>query len=340
MTLQLGLVTLCFFGLTACAGRALDLDHEAPSGPATADSDPGLPASGEHITEVWVDDLRLYWLDAGRFQSCLKADCKDTTLTYSTDAGRAAAGGGHVYWVEGWRPALSTPTAFACRADGCPTNPVAVAQDSHWLSVRASGPEEIFANQDYLYWSSDFDIYRCAASGCPTTPEVVASGAVTESLVFEGTHAYWIDDWLVGIWSAPFDGSEQPKLLRTLAEGGSLAVGGGYLYWTAQTQVYRCAIASCDATPPTLLATAESKISDLKIDDTTIYWLAAGSVHSCPLLGCGQSQVITPPQIPNCQGRQPRSFAIDASDIYWIDAGIVSSAYEPMPGKAIRRTAK
>ncbi|MEI9938086.1 MAG: hypothetical protein WDO69_12775 [Pseudomonadota bacterium] len=316
MTLRLGLVALCFCGLTACTGRALDLDQEAPPSPAEVDSDPGLPASLGGVRGVWVDDQRLYWLAAVRLQSCLKADCKHTTLTYPTQAnvGDAVVGGGHVYWW--WNPAGQAfdSTAFACPAEGCSTDPVTIVQEG---SVSDVAP---FAYQGYFYWSSAVDLYRCPASGCAATPEVVASGARAYSLVFDEAHAYWLD-WAGGLSSAPVDGSEPPKLLIPLAEQGALAVGGGYLYWTARKQVFRCAIASCDATPPTLLATDDSEISDLEIDDTAMYWVTANSIHSCPLSGCEQSQVLTPPRVPDLYDWNKRSFALDGSDIYWIDAG-------------------
>jgi len=315
MTLHLGLIALCFYGLTGCAGRALDLDQQTPPSSTEVAADPSLPASLDGVLAVWVDDQRLYWLAAGTLQSCRKADCKHTTLTYTTQryVGNAVVGGGHVYWW--WIPAARPyeQTALACPADGCSTTPVTIVHEN---GSTDSGP---FAHQDYFYWASTYDLYRCPASGCAATPDVVASGASPYSLVFDETHAYWLD-YSGGISSAPLDGSEPPKLLIPLTEQGPLAVGGGYLYWTAGKQVFRCTIASCDNTPATLLFTADSEISDLQIDGTALYWLAANSIHSCPLPGCEQSQVLTPPQVGYANSLTKQSFAIDASDIYWIHA--------------------
>ena len=340
--LSLGLVSLCLCCLSACAGRAVDLDR-APSSSAGAEPDPDLVSSPGNVQGVWVDEQRLYWVsyaDAGSsnidkpFHSCLKTDCKHTTLRYAKEGAElnvATVAAGHVYWASYGN------FIYSCPSEGCGARPITLAQDP-------SRPEPLFANQGYAYWPSEFDIYRCPASGCTATPEVVALDANSNEsrLVFDESRVYWMNR--AGFMSAPLDGSGPPQLVLQFAsdERALRAAGRGYLYWTVGKQAFRCAIASCDASPPTLLATANGEIHELEIDDFSMYWLANGVIQSCPLPGCEHSTALTPakawpPGDSAFTVENAPAFAIDASHVYWIEEADPSGQSSRT---VIRKTAK
>jgi len=199
----------------------------------------------------------------------------------------------------------------------------------------------IDADRDYFYWSSAVDIYRCPVNGCGAVPELVASdarGRFNAYFRVDKTHAYWLDS--AGILSAPVDGSEKPKLLVPLAEQRAVAVSDDYLYWTTESQVFRCSTAGCGASPPALLVNNESDIRAIKIDDDTMYWLAGNTIHSCQLPSCEQPQLFTPPDVADLNDFTPtESFAIDANDVYWLERRGSPYEYDRL-GKAIRRTPK
>jgi len=345
--LSLSLISLCLSCLSClgclggCAGRAVDLDRAAPLSSAGAESDPDLVSSPGNVQSVWVDEQRLYWVAVAdydvrdnRFQSCLKTDCKHTTLSYAKAGAAldlATVAGGHVYWTTYGN------FIYSCASEGCGARPVTVAQDP-------ARPDPLFAYRGYAYWPSEFDIYRCPVSGCAATPEVVALGANSAGsrLVFDEARVYWMTR--VGFMSAPLDGSEPPRLVLQFAsdERALRAAGRGYLYWTVGKQVFRCAIASCDTSPPSLLATADVEIRELEIDDSSLYWLANGRIQSCPLAGCEHSLALTPAKVwppgglgYNVENAPP--FAIDASHVYWIEE---TDASGQSSQKAIRKTAK
>jgi len=303
----------------------LDLDQGATSSPSAQQTDPKLPASLDGFTGVWVDDQRLYWLHAGSFQSCLKADCKHKTITYATNAWRTAVAGGRVYWQ------LFDGTFVGCPAEGCAASPVMLIRDD---SVGSNNDVPAFAaDQRYFYWGSLFDIYRCPVGGCEAVPEVLARNARVSFLVVDETHAYWPESG--GIRSAPIDGSETPKLLVSSTSPRVLAVSAGYLYWPVASQVFRCPTAGCGDSPATLVVTGESEISVIKVQDNTMYWLAANTIHSCQLPGCEEPQLFTPPTVSDLNDFTPtQSFAVDATDVYWLDG---QSSTDYRSGKAIRR---
>ena len=341
---SLSLVLLYLCSLTGCAGHAVDLDHTAPAASTPIGPDAGIVIAKEGFAHVWVDDQRLYWLTQfGTFQSCVKASCEHTRLTYvngnpESHLLSAAVANGHVYWVS------DRNIVFSCAAEGCDAGPVMVVQDSIL--------QRIYAHQDHVYWSSDRDFYRCPASGCGATPEIAISETSPAFPAFDGTRIYWIGGF--GIMSAPADGSASPELVVDWHLGAewiqSIAVGGEYLYWAAGTQAFRCPIASCNASAPTLLVTGNDRIHDLRVDVTTMYWSDNGHtdkwsrltdiVRSCPLEGCEQSTALTPPRLRghSLDANDSSTFAIDATDIYWIDVGDDPSS--PTRINTIRKTAK
>jgi hypothetical protein len=319
----------------------MDLDHAAPatSSDPTDSAAAAVPVvSNDSFESVWVDELRLYWVASGgyvsRLQSCLKADCEHTKLTYmqSTKQVQATVADGRVYWTSG-------STFFSCPAEGCQGEPTKVGQDP------SAGATPIFAHRDYVYWTSDFDIYRCPAQGCGKTPELVALNASANRLVFDDTRAYWLSS--LGISSVPSDGSEPPQLESARAREGdaleSLAIGAGYLYWAAGEGVFRCPIPGCSASAPTRLVTADAPITELQIDGSALYWLEANALHSCPLSGCEASLTLTPPKVaPGVWNGwdTTKPYAIDAANLYWIQG--LSTPESPLPnrGQSLQKTAK
>ena len=333
---RLGVFLLFLCGLAACNEQTLDLDRTAPASSSPQGSEAPLVADARFLG-VWVDDQRVFWISAidafnGNLESCLKEDCAHTRLRYSTNlqsASIASVAAGHSYWV--------TPEGviLSCAANGCDGKPTRMAQDPG-LGNR------LFANQDYVYWASDLDLYRCQASGCAATPEVVATNTPSaDYLTFDANRVYWIDPINSAISSAPADGSELPKRLVELPAGSaqtaSLAIGNEHLYWTVGGQVLGCQIATCSAASATLLAVANTVIEDLKVDDAALYFLEGGTIHSCSLAGCEQSSPVNPAGSRVGQGiwsGRRTHFALDANYVYWLEktGGDLATA--------IRRTAK
>jgi hypothetical protein len=338
---NLSLVSLCLCYVAGCAGRDVDLDHRAPASSAPMGSDQAVVFAEEGLAGVWVDDRRLYWLTRfGTFQSCVKTDCEQTRLSYAKgnheQAVAIAIANGHVYWT------LDLLSVFSCAAEGCETEPAMVVKDP---GLRA----QIYAHQDHVYWSSDVDFYRCPASGCAATPEIAVSDAIPYLPVFDDARVYWHSG--AAIMSAPADGSGLPELVfewdPSLKWGiGDLSVAGGFLYWRSDRHAFRCAIASCNTSAPTLLVTWDLPVYNLTIDASAIYWRGgvtdnrpADTIYTCPLERCEQPTALTPPRLATPVGvKESSTFAIDATEVYWLDLG--DDQWLSRRAKTIRKTAK
>ena len=317
---------ITFFWLLGCSTKAVELDQAPPfaSVPTTGD-DPALVLS-EEPTSVWVDERRLYWVAGGKLQSCRTTDCARSLLDYPSSVRgednvvTAVVAGGHVYWT-------SRNTIYSCPTEGCDPKPLTVTQDP------ALQPPP-FAHGEYVYWSSDFDIYRCRAVGCSGAPDVVASNSLAQALAFDEARAYWSDG--VRVMSAPVDGSAPPEIAGFDQRGaftGDLAVGGGYLYVSDNLHIFRCPLANCDASPPTLLVTASGSgpLTQITLDGSTLYWDDADTLRSCRLPACTDPRAIATLRQGTSVG--DKLFAIDTNDIYWLEPPGVGSP-------TIRRMAK
>jgi hypothetical protein len=315
------------FFLAACSSRIVELDHTSPADPRISDDSSLLSDRG--FLGVWVDERRLYWLLGDwTFQSCLKEDCAHTQQTYTTNNKtpiNPAVDANYVYWN-----AETSTELLSCSVEGCEPKPSSVTRDPDSLY-------SIYAHDGYVYWSSEFDIYRCRASGCTGAPEVVATGSTASSMVFDEKRAYWIDTGSAQIMSAPVNGSEpSPKVFAPpLGVSSSLAVGDGYLYSSLIHGIYRCLVADCHN--PTLMIMNGAFITSIKLDGSTLYWLETSSFYSCQLPDCAQPTLVTPKNVaPADSRREAPRFAMDATDIYWIEARDRDSNQVP----SIRRTAK
>jgi len=340
---DIGAMVLCLLCSSGCGGRAVDLDRPAPAASGGTSSDLVLPSSAKPLVGVWTDAERLYWHEEyGILQSCLKADCPNSTITYRSDPNgwlSPTVAETHVYW-------LSALSIYSCANKGCANKPVEVTIDPDILSA-------VSGHRDYVYWSSAYDIYRCPAAGCAATPEVVSRDTHADRLVFDEQRAYWLAPG-GSVMSAPLDGSKPPEFVTasqvvTLYDPTAFAIGNGYLYWAVEQQVFRCPLASCASSSTTRLTTGNAPIRELQVDDSGVYWREADAIHSCPLSGCEHSTTLTPARVAQLsiwrvdngpQSDEP-SFALDQSYVYWLETSDPDPANPtPYAGKAIRKTPK
>jgi hypothetical protein len=346
-------VCLVLSSVPACGGHSVDLDQTASDGtPTTFTSTPSgdeVISLPEAISTLWVDQSRFYWLtsssSASKLQGCLKADCDHTIVTYASPGeigGIVGIGGGHVYW-------LSHFTIKSCPGAGCDGAPTQVVEDP------AAFDSALSVDGDYVYWSSSLDIYRCRYSGCDSTPELVAAQELASSkLSFQGSTAYWADDYAAPgdpglILSSPSDGSA-PASTVLQANANDLATDASNIYWAESTDlgvagqyspvftVSSCPLVGCDSAAPTKLATIENSMSNFQVEGTSMYWLETqagvpntSSVHSCPLTGCGSSSKVF------ASGAE-LTFAVDDDFVYWVTPDNGQKAY--VGSKHIHRTPK
>ena len=187
-------------------------------------------------------------------------------------------------------------------------------------------------------------------SGCAGPPEVFVTNSFAKAMVFDETRAYWTDT--TRIMRAPLYAEtpqslvEPPTSVFEPSSGDaavlSIAVGGGYVYWSAHSQIFRCPTSDC-GTSRMLIFTAENQlITSIELDGGHLYWTEGELIRSCALPECSRPTPIAPARVAAVEYlRESARFAIDASDVYWLEAraGLDAGPNSPtLAGQAIRRT--
>ncbi|HEY4106383.1 MAG TPA: hypothetical protein VGM44_20930 [Polyangiaceae bacterium] len=302
----------------ACAGHAIDLDHnDSPqSVPTSSSNDAGagdvvLLDRSKNLLASFVasDGTRLYWLDIqGELQSCVEPAC-DGIVTYTRVGAYLGIGfvaaGGHIYWAD------VDGSIYSCPSSGCAGAPTKVVDDP----TLAATVVPLSADGDYVYWPSARDLYRCFAAGCGPTPEVVAHGESGKP-AFAGTNAYWLAtvDGVRAIRNAPKDGSAPAQ---TFLSGNftSIATTAEDIFWLdSSNHVLRCPLTGCDT--PALVDDSTGEKDALQFDELGLYWLEGyldmGEIHYCPFSGCSSgSELLAPTHV--------QSFAVDSTYLYWVE---------------------
>ncbi len=356
---------LLTFWLSACSGRAVNLDGigEKPS-PGPASNVVELHLSSPAV-DFWVDGERIYWTDYDTLvlKSCAYDDCSHTLATYASSAGPLAWSEHDVFFagfaeMPGGRTRGSR--LLRCSKLGCVGEPALFLQDA------ARFPTPPIVDADFLYWSSSFDIYRCALSACTDPPELVAQGYTSNgALAVFGPNVYWwaiaaaSPDWPTAqtethLYAAPRDGSAPPTELTpsgpiATAEGEPIAVDAGGLYWIdAGTRIVTCPLAGCAGKPPMVAVDTPTSKRSLQVDELGLYWIdpyvvaadeypTTGVVRFCPLPGCASGE-----EPAMLTAENARKFQLDAHYLYWnadltATAGgtfnpVVYRAPKPTPG--------
>ncbi|HEY5372682.1 MAG TPA: hypothetical protein VIK01_03310 [Polyangiaceae bacterium] len=339
--------------LQACAGHSIDLDQGAS--PAPNGTDPvgvdviQLPDS---ISYLGADDARVYWttpksvgyagavLASSVAQSCVFDQCNKTLVSYGPMQPPLTIGRQDVFFAS----ANPYPSGrlVGCPKAGCGAAPNGIFEDP-------GVPEADAVDDQYLYWSSDEDIYRCPLTGCTgEVPEVVAKDETTNSgLIVDGDTVFWtfaVDasdpNGETQIHSAPKDGSRPPTLIangvRLSPNALNFTVDGTNVYWLdSSSHVQSCARTGCNGEAPVTLVATDGAKQALRVDATGLYWLETAapgissssawasapsergaevdvSVRFCPLTGCSNDA-----DVHVLTASKAGHFAMSSKYLYW-----------------------
>jgi hypothetical protein len=331
--LRLGQLLLLTLPLGACGGKAVDLDRRAGTTPVDdADMVVRAPAG-----TLWTAGQYLLWTDLNlrpdvstSLQGCRKDDCTNTRIAYATlTSQNVATSSTHV--------AFSNAYPSSCPLSGCDGHPTRVFDD-HTL--------EVALDDDYLYWLSEWSVYRCPVDGCGALLPFAIAGRQTgfaPLVLVAGGSAYWRVD--SELRRTRVDGSEPvavaaTSLPLTSYRGDDLTIAGGWTYYLgANNHVYQCPLPTC-AEPTDLVATDTEKFS-LHADERGVFWLELDdTVHFCEASGCDSTPTTASP-------RGVYAFTIDAEYVYWSEKTKLSTFNGPSPtgdlfskGENIYRTAR
>ncbi len=111
-----------------------------------------------------------------------------------------------------------------------------------------------------------------------------------------------------------------------------LAVGGGYVYWTATQAIGRATVDGCGANAKFIPVTGPASLdpADVAVDGSHVYWTSGGTaIGRANLDGTGVKESFL-------TGSQPVTVAVDASHVYWANdnAGVYSIGRANLDGTA------
>ena len=230
----------------------------------------------------------------------------------------------HIYWTQGYWPMAQAPqsaTAMQCDKANC-SAPIV-------LGAGVEIPLSIAVDDTSVYWtagspqwgsaSAVLGLFRCAIGGCTQNPEALVA-APAHGVETGAGRLFWIGPTGVSECAA---GNCAAASAAIATGAGTVKVDGAYAYWSTETSIMRCALASgvC-ASPPvvivpdapanTLGASFIPNFRTFAMDGENIYWLSHGEVRRCPKEGCA-----TPITIMPADNTQAQCIATDGVNVYW-----------------------
>lgn len=210
--------------------------------------------------------------------------------------------------------------------------------------ILASGqafPTILAMDQASLYWFNlgsnpqlDFELDRspwiegqvmtCAKSGCANAPTILASDRISrfgsiDAFLTDGTNIYWNDDTKTALR----DTNDKPCFFAcsvagcsnnptTLLKGSvdAMGLGSGQLFWTTGSTPVLNACRLPECSQPFEFASSQAPnataFGTVTADDQDVYWVADGTILTCPTGGCGEG----PTMVKSAEERYPLHLAI------------------------------
>jgi hypothetical protein len=276
------------------------------SSPADAESI-GIVVVGDRL--VWSSGYgrRLYWTHT--------AGGPRYELANATDNGfvtQIAADADRIYFLD-----YGGPSVRSVPLRGGPIQ--LVSQVLPAVSAEA-GFGRIVVGDGYVYWAMDISggVWKAATDGADQDAAVQVADVQAFGVAVDGTHVYWSEpgQGLIRRLKLSAIGSgEQPETVVSNGESVSeLALQGDRVFWEAGSSIGTALKEGYNQELITL-ASGESNVWSLTVDDAYVYWTNEGSseVRRVSRLGDGLATLAT--------GNAPWGIAQDCGAIYWTNSG-------------------
>lgn len=165
------------------------------------------------------------------------------------------------------------------------------------------------------------DPFNCGAIGHVCAPsEIAFANNGAGAVALDATNVYWAS---VDVWQAPLTGGSATSI-AALANPGSIAADGSYVYWTANVgiagdgQILKEPVGG--GVTPLLVSGGAKQNAWLALDGVSAYWINPGDgfVMKVPLAGPANPIKLAQNQ------KYPNAIATDGSNVYWTNLGDTS----------------
>ena len=239
--------------------------------------------------------------------------------------------GDRVVWTESGSGSNSGGV-LSCSVGGCPSGPTPIASAQ-------PAPLALIVDATSAYWT-DLETqgaFTCPLDGeCATPmPLITSSQRLWDIAIDDGSiyFSYGDDAYLGSINTCSFPGcdvADAAALADDQPHPRTVVVSEGDIFWSnggsapefTDGLLHTCPTSGCIG-PPTVIAPQQTRIQDIAVDATTIYWSvlgldeSEGAIYACPRTGCfGDITLIAGPL------HQPLAIAVDDSRVYFTEVGV------------------
>jgi hypothetical protein len=178
-----------------------------------------------------------------------------------------------------------------------------------------------------VYWTNQTaTIMRYPLPDGPPGTLTTAGGTEPFGIASDGTYAYWTDRMGGAVRRALLSGGSVETLTApgSTTSPRSIAVRGGYVYWTEHVvngRVMRVAADGGASQTPQVLANGSTPF-ELAVDDTHVYWsdVMNTTVNRADINGNGSALVIDLNYLPG-------GVALGEHCVYWVETNNATKAY-------------
>jgi|GEM_PF-6076058 len=304
-------IIVLFFVAAFAALSACSDDTDEQSAALCCDEPVALIDAPGFRGHVYVDSNEIYWLDGGILKKTSK-ERNDPKLVAETNFGSTHLLGDDEFLYAIGEGFSGAAVVTRMKRDGSGQKKLGTGEEGEYLC-------DVVADENHVYWSDESSVYSIAKDGSSLHPFfLTAKGgcvdiAVGETYVFfaDNTGIYRIDKVRGGeaLPVVSFDLNDETSIYKLILQGDTL-------YWAQSNdfgpgEVKRISIHGEDEQT---LASGQSDLFDLAVDNTHVYWTTyeSGRVRRVPQNGG------TIEDIRVAQTHVPLVY-LDKNYVYWVE---------------------
>jgi hypothetical protein len=186
----------------------------------------------------------------------------------------------------------------------------------------------VAADATNVYWSTPLVVFQESLSGGSPTQIATSSGGQYPypKVAVDSANVYWFEVNQKLVEKTPISGGATVSLGSTDA-AYSIAVYGGFVYWTNITSFGSVAAAAIDGSSTKTVADSQDFPAGIAVDASGVYWTNSGASGTVLTRSLSNGPITV---LATSQG-QPGAITTDETAVYWtnVQTGLVMKIAKP-----------